>query len=92
MLLMQHLKGRAFVFVYDAFAKDGQFAMKGKSCENVKQTLIDKYGRTNCLPNKVRRALKARLDQKELWNLLNKISYLWKTLDKKWSLVFAKPS
>lgn len=61
-LLREHLKGCVFDLFYDAFAKDGQLIEEGRDYENIRQALVEKFGRNNRPEDEVRRALEAKLD------------------------------
>lgn len=73
---MKHLKGRILDFFCDDFLPKMGSSRKRREYGKAKKALIDKFGRKDC-PKDVRRALEAKLNQKELLDPLKKIDYLY---------------
>lgn len=73
MLLIEHLEGRTFDFLYDSFAEDGKFTKEGRDFETVRQYFLDKFSRKE-REDKARSTFEGKFDKQELLDSFNKMN------------------
>lgn len=75
-LLREDLADSASDFWYVALAENRQVTEEYSDYEKIKKALIGKFGRIDRPENTVKWKLEAMLEQREQFNLLNKINFL----------------